>query len=252
MSLLKTLGLKSAAPLFSIGADLLGGLSTAKRQKQSAGRQMEFQERMSNTAYQRAMDDMRKAGINPIMVSKLGGASTPTGAMAPVPDFGNIGTKAMQNLATAKQMQLTNAQIENTKAQTNLSESNSALNVAKENKIRSEIRNIDMKTSLDAMDVKALADQGLSPMQMKHTVLNQAGSEVYNKAKEIANNMGKQANDVVDTVYNYVLKRYREEKNWTIPFIVNNPHLIANEINSIFNKGEAFVKSIVQKYGWFK
>jgi hypothetical protein len=40
----------------------------------------EWQEHMSSTAYQRAVEDMKKAGLNPILAYANGGASTPGGS----------------------------------------------------------------------------------------------------------------------------------------------------------------------------
>jgi len=46
-----------------------------------AAREMGFQERMSNTSYQRAVQDLNSAGLNPMLSLMKGGASTPNGAM---------------------------------------------------------------------------------------------------------------------------------------------------------------------------
>ena len=96
------------AAVASFGGDLVGGLLNQR----SANKQMGFQERMSSTAYQRAMQDMKLAGLNPMLAAKQGGASTPGGASAQFnTKMGSSAVQAyQQNRMTDAQVSLANAQ----------------------------------------------------------------------------------------------------------------------------------------------
>lgn len=92
--------------------------------QQNAREQMDFQAAMSNTAHQREMGDLARAGLNPILSGTGGmGASTPVGAsgtahVAPVANEGSAITTAMEAFKGFAQALQSKAQTQQLKATT--------------------------------------------------------------------------------------------------------------------------------------
>ena len=128
--------LRAFAPHYVFGIDdlvigmaasaVIGGAINAfgaqKQNSQAIGQsqnEMAFQERMSSTAYQRAVIDMERAGLNPMLAYQQGGASAPQGAMAPIVNpLGGAGTSAADVLSKAIAIKQGQADIEKTQADT--------------------------------------------------------------------------------------------------------------------------------------
>jgi hypothetical protein len=100
---------------------------------------MDFQREASDTSYQRQVSDLKAAGINPMLVAKLGGASTPGGAM---PQFVNPGAMAAQSYSAA---QSSGAAAQQAQTSENLSEPQMANVKAMTAKLVEEIKNVPLE-----------------------------------------------------------------------------------------------------------
>lgn len=90
--------------LISTAANVYLNEKNNKNMQAASREQMAFQERMSSTAHQREVADLRAAGLNPILSAGGGGASSPSGSM-PALTPSNVGDLG-KTIASAKSVPL--------------------------------------------------------------------------------------------------------------------------------------------------
>lgn len=161
----------TALAVGSVVAGAYGAYQSSKAQKEAnqanvgmSGEQMKFQKYMSDTAHQREVADLKKAGLNPLLSAGGSGASSPSGSMttvSPTVDPGpasalgglkegvNSGLSAINLKKDLAQkdanLALTNMQKDATEAQRELNASNAMKNWNETNRYTedTEVRNLN-------------------------------------------------------------------------------------------------------------
>lgn len=171
--------------IISGGAGIIGTYMQNQASSAQAQRQMDFQRDMSGSAHQREVQDLRAAGLNPILSALGAGASTPAGASG---NMEGIGDAVSQGINTGiaikqqkKEFEQKDAQIGNTKADTGNKILNNNLLAQEITNKREELKgkvlqNHVLLKTLPALIKKAQAEGDYSELNQIMGVINSGAS----------------------------------------------------------------------------
>ena len=195
-----------AAALIAAGGAVYANDQTNK----SVAEQTAFQEDMSNTAYQRTMADMKAAGLNPILASKVGGASTPSGAHMVYQNVGAAATSTASDIAKAgSTVELQEAQTALTEAKTILTEKGIPL-AEMEREVWERLKTVFDKAAdmLDkGIDISILAKETAEFFDYAEELGTTSGTATRNALEKIFKKGGTEATKFLEKVLGYTKKQ---------------------------------------------
>lgn len=169
-----------------LGAGLLGGGAQHSANQSNVNAQRRnnaFQKELSDTAYRRAVGDMKAAGLNPMLAYSQGGASTPSTSAATVEPV-DAPSKALSSAAgafqnirlTAEQADLTHEKVEQEKIVTDkLKGHTNTMTDPWDNRYRRELEETEqaqLNTRIKRIETQIAEETGVSSARAKQQILD--------------------------------------------------------------------------------
>jgi len=188
----------------SLAGGLVGGVGSYLGQQSAnqatadmAKDQMAFQERMRETSYQTAVEDMKKAGLNPMLAYQQGGAGNQPGAAAQMQNAIGAGVHSAQE-GISKYQQLQNLSSQQELIHSQIDDTNAAAALKRATAITEAY-----KPGLTQAQTNQILEQaGLTKAQTRYTSATSALAEkgrglstdpwYINKVEDLVKNVGPQ------------------------------------------------------------
>ena len=246
--------------LFSGIASAVGGIASTilgnNSAKHEAERNRDWQENMSNTSVQRRMDDLRAAGLNPLLAvqSAQGGASTPSGAQANLQHFDF--NSAVNAFLAFKQGEVADAEKRRINADAQRIEDDNTLFKYKEaEKIMDmQLKSLNIDTEKLRQDLMRIQSQN-GKLDYLIGTLKAKGIKIDNDQAEIAlafmqRDLGLIENGTTAKNYEYITGQVGRFTDWLRSIVDIIPGIDISETNSSTKGGNTHTTTINRRRYW--
>ncbi len=241
-----------ASAVGGIASTILGNNSA----KHEAERNRDWQENMSNTSVRRRMDDLRAAGLNPLLAvqSAQGGASTPSGAQANLQHFDF--NSAVNAFLAFKQGEVADAEKRRINADAQRIEDDNTLFKYKEaEKIMDmQLKSLNIDTEKLRQDLMRIQSQN-GKLDYLIGTLKAKGIKIDNEQAEIAlafmqRDLGLIENGTTAKNYEYITGQVGRFTDWIRSIADMIPGVDISETNSSTKGGNTYTTTTSRRRYW--